>query len=105
MDLIMLWLLNRTRQQGKIDAFKMNQLLGRGINMGNALDAPNEGEWGFTLEEKYFQAAKDAGFNSVRIPVRWSAHALAEPPYTIDPNFYEKGGLGGQLRAYRAICL
>ena len=77
-------------QQTKIDAFKMNQLLGRGVNMGNALDAPSEGEWGFTLEEKYFQAAKDAGFNSVRIPVRWSAHALKEPPYTIDPNFMKR---------------
>jgi endoglucanase len=74
----------------KMDPFKMNQLLGRGVNMGNALDAPSEGEWGFTLEEKYFQAAKDAGFNSVRIPVRWSAHALAEPPYTIDPNFLKR---------------
>ncbi len=74
----------------KLDAFKMNELLGRGVNMGNALDAPKEGEWGFTLEEKYFQAAKDGGFNSVRIPVRWSAHALAEPPYTIDANFMKR---------------
>jgi endoglucanase len=77
-------------EQTKIDAFKMNQLLGRGVNMGNALDAPSEGEWGFTLEEKYFQAAKDAGFNSVRIPVRWSTHAMKEPPYTIDPNFMKR---------------
>ena len=77
-------------QQAKIDPFKMNQLLGRGVNFGNALDAPSEGEWGFTLEEKYFQAAKDAGFNSVRIPVRWSAHALKQPPYTIDPNFMKR---------------
>ena len=77
-------------EQAKMDPFKMNQLLGRGVNMGNALDAPSEGEWGFTLEEKYFQAAKDAGFNSVRIPVRWSAHAMTEPPYTIDPNFMKR---------------
>jgi endoglucanase len=77
-------------EQAKIDPFKMNQLLGRGVNMGNALDAPSEGEWGFTLEEKYFQAVKDAGFNSVRIPVRWSTHAPAEPPYTIDPNFMKR---------------
>jgi endoglucanase len=77
-------------EQTKIDAFKMNQLLGRGVNMGNALDAPSEGEWGFKLEEKYFQAAKEAGFDSVRIPVRWSAHAMKEPPYTIDPNFMKR---------------
>jgi endoglucanase len=77
-------------QQTKISAFEMNKMLGRGVNMGNALDAPSEGEWGFTLEEKYFQAAKEAGFDSVRIPVRWSAHAMKEPPYTIDPNFMKR---------------
>lgn len=77
-------------EQAKMDPFKMNQLLGRGVNMGNALDAPSEGAWGFTLEEKYFQAVKDAGFNSVRIPVRWSTHAMTEPPYTIDPNFLKR---------------
>jgi len=72
------------------DPFKMNEKLGRGVNLGNALDAPNEGEWGFTLEEEYFQAVKDAGFNSVRIPARWSAHALDKPPYTIDPVFMKR---------------
>lgn len=72
------------------DAFAVNKLLGRGVNLGNALDAPEEGAWGFTLKEEYFQAVKDAGFDSVRIPVRWSAHAMNEPPYTIDPNFFNR---------------
>ena len=27
-------------------AFEMNQRLGRGINMGNAFEAPTETEWG-----------------------------------------------------------
>jgi endoglucanase len=72
------------------DPFKMNQLLGRGINLGNALDAPSEGEWGVVLKEEYFQIIKDAGFNSIRLPVRWSAHALAEPPYTINPDFMKR---------------
>jgi len=35
-------------------AEKMKPILGRGVNLGNALDAPNEGEWGVTLEERYF---------------------------------------------------
>ena len=69
------------------DTFAINQRLGRGINLGNALDAPTEGEWGVKLEESYFQIIADAGFNSVRIPVRWSAHAAKEAPYTIDPAF------------------
>ena len=62
-------------------------IFGRGINLGNALEAPAEGEWGVTLREEYFAAIKDAGFQHVRIPVRWSAHAALESPYTIDPKF------------------
>ena len=35
--------------QNKSDPFSINSDLGRGINLGNALDAPNEGEWGVVL--------------------------------------------------------
>ncbi|MCK5922968.1 MAG: hypothetical protein KAG66_18645, partial [Methylococcales bacterium] len=31
-----------------------NKALGRGINLGNALDAPKEGEWGWSLEANHF---------------------------------------------------
>ena len=72
------------------DPFKMNQLLGRGVNLGNALDAPSEGEWGVVLKEEFFQAVKDAGFSSIRLPVRWSAHAMTQPPYTINPDFMKR---------------
>ena len=72
------------------DAFECNRLLGRGVNLGNALDAPREGEWGFVLQEKYFDLIKQAGFNSVRIPIRWSTHADAQAPYTIDPEFFKR---------------
>jgi endoglucanase len=64
--------------------------LGRGINLGNALEAPAEGEWGVTLRSEYFDIIKHAGFTSVRIPVRWSAHAPAEPPYAIAPEFFAR---------------
>jgi endoglucanase len=73
--------------QDKLDIHAANKKLGRGVNLGNALDAPKEGEWGVTLKAEYFRAIKDAGFDSVRLPVRWSAHAQAEAPYTIDPKF------------------
>lgn len=68
----------------------MNDSLGRGLNLGNALDAPVEGEWGVTLKEEYFQWIADSGFSSVRIPVRWSAHALAKAPFTIDSVFLNR---------------
>ena len=28
-----------------------------------------------------------AGFDTVRIPVRWSAHVAPRPPFTIEPSF------------------
>src|SRR5437660_11172198 len=65
-------------------------LLGRGINLGNALEAPHEGDWGVRLKEEYFERIAAAGFDSVRIPVRWSAHAAEAPPYTIDEKFIER---------------
>lgn len=61
--------------------------VGRCVNMGNGLEAPNEGDWGFTIQEEHFDVIAEAGFDSVRIPVRWSAHAAEVYPYTIDPDF------------------
>jgi len=31
------------------DAFHWNALIGRGVNLGNALEAPEEGQWGVVL--------------------------------------------------------
>jgi endoglucanase len=72
------------------DPYAMNERLGRGVNFGNALDAPSEGEWGVVLREEFFDAAKAAGFDSIRLPVRWSAHAAMEAPYTIDPAWFAR---------------
>jgi endoglucanase len=73
------------------DVFTLNRRLGRGINFGNALEAPvYEGEWGLRLREEYFAVVAAAGFDSVRVPIRWSAHARKSEPYTIDPRFFER---------------
>ncbi len=64
--------------------------LRRGINLGNALDAPNEGDWGVTLAESDFAAMREAGFDHVRLPVRFDTHASPEPPYTLDPDFLDR---------------
>lgn len=69
---------------------KQNQLLGRGINLGNALEAPKEGDWGGILKESYFSHIKELGFQSVRIPVRWSGHCNQTAPYTIDETFFQR---------------
>jgi len=74
------------------DAFfqEMTPELGRGINLGNMLDAPQEGAWGARLKAEYFPIIKNAGFDHVRLPVRWSAHAANDAPYTIDPEFLQR---------------
>jgi endoglucanase len=69
------------------DAESFNRRLGRGINLGNALEAPKEGGWGLVLAAEHFRLIKRAGFNSVRVPIRWSAHATDVAPYTIHPEF------------------
>ena len=76
----------------------MNGRLGRGINFGNALDALGDGPE-LPLEERYFDVVAEAGFDTVRLPVRWSAHAGAAPPYAIDPGFFARvdAGVGAAL--------
>ncbi len=64
--------------------------LGRGVNFGNMLDAPNEGDWGLTVRDEFIDVTAQAGFASVRLPVRWSNHAAATAPFTIDPQFFAR---------------
>jgi len=65
--------------------------LGRGVNLGNALEAPDyEGEWGMYIEDEFFQLIADAGFDSVRLPVRWDTRAGSASPWTIDPAFFDR---------------
>ncbi len=72
------------------NVFEINHLIGRGINIGNALEAPAEGAWGVTIKEEYFDVIKTAGFDSVRLAVCWSAHAGREPPYRIEDSFFKR---------------
>jgi endoglucanase len=65
----------------------VNRRLGRGISFGNALDAAGGGPE-FQLRERYFDDVRNAGFSTVRLPVRWSAHAGQSPPYVISPAFF-----------------
>src|SRR5436190_1265792 len=64
--------------------------LGRGVNFGNMFEAPTEGAWGLTVTDDFIDKAAAAGFKSVRLPVRWSNHASAEAPFTIDAAFLSR---------------
>ena len=62
------------------------QALGRGINLGNMLEAPVEGQWGARLEPDYIDKTAGA-FATVRVPVRWSNHAALTADATLDEAF------------------
>ncbi|HEY8923772.1 MAG TPA: glycoside hydrolase family 5 protein, partial [Polyangia bacterium] len=62
----------------------------KGINLGNRLEAPKEGDWGGTIQAEDFPFIAKRGFDHVRIPIRFSGHAGAAAPYTIDAAFFSR---------------
>ncbi|MDE6632343.1 MAG: cellulase family glycosylhydrolase [Muribaculaceae bacterium] len=47
-----------------------------GINIGNTMECPGgEGDWSMPVNETYVAALAAMGFNAVRIPCAWNAHA------------------------------
>ena len=62
------------------------QNLGRGINMGNMLEAPREGDWGIRLDPAYINLVADK-FKTVRVPVRWTNHAAPTADAKLDDFF------------------
>ncbi|WP_369227039.1 cellulase family glycosylhydrolase [Streptomyces sp. R39] len=61
-------------------------------NVGNTLDAiPDETSWGNpAITKAMFDAVRDQGFRSVRIPVTWSGHQSATAPYAVDATFMNR---------------
>lgn len=78
-----------------VDIFEKNKRIGRGINLGNALEF-EEKDWDggqlytWIIKEEDIDRIKNAGFDSLRIPVKWSGHALKEAPYTINKIFFNR---------------
>lgn len=65
--------------------------MGRGINLGNTLDASNyEGEWAPAAKESFFEMYAQAGFQTVRVPITWNKRLGTEAPYKIDSVFLNR---------------
>ena len=65
--------------------------VGTCINMGNSLEPEQEGSWGGTrITAADFERIAAAGFDTVRIPVRWHNKSLSEPPYTVEPAWMDR---------------
>jgi endoglucanase len=61
--------------------------MARGINLGNMLEAPVEGDWGPVFDPAWPPLIKAAGFSTVRLPVRFSNHASVDASALLDPTF------------------
>ncbi|WP_068218503.1 cellulase family glycosylhydrolase [Lewinella sp. 4G2] len=65
--------------------------MGRGINLGNTLEPPQEGGWNNgPAQESYFDRYVEAGFTNVRIPVRWDEHTSRSAPYAINEAWMDR---------------
>lgn len=62
----------------------------RCINLGNGLDAPYEGAWTYRIEDAHIFEIARAGFDTVRLPVRWDTRSMKSAPYTIEPEFFDR---------------
>ncbi len=81
---------------GEGTAWDMAKRLGLGWNLGNQMDAQNNGvasetAWGNQLAtQQTFDKVKAAGFTSVRIPVTWLGRVGGAPDYKIDKQWLER---------------
>ena len=63
----------------------------KGINLGNTLEPPYEGDWGNpTTQEYMFDMYKKEGFDCIRIPVRWDKHMATTSPYKINETWFKR---------------
>ena len=84
------------QQDEPSEAVRYALTLGVGWNLGNNLDAHNDGVaietgWGnAAATQKTFDAVKKAGFSSVRIPVTWIGHIGKAPEYHIEKAWLDR---------------
>ncbi len=71
-----------------VDFNKKDVIMNNGISIGNALDAPIGKDWGVDIENKLFDEIKSQGFDTVRIPVRFSDYI--DENYMLDEDFMVK---------------
>jgi endoglucanase len=62
----------------------------RCVNISNALEAPKEGAWGYTVDLEDIDRIADAGFDTIRLPVRWSAYTARKKPFGISTKFIHR---------------
>lgn len=80
-----------TSLSAQLTPFEALEGMGRGINLGNTLEPPQEGSWNNgPAEEAYFDGYVAAGFTNIRIPVRWDQHTQNGAPYNVDAAWMDR---------------
>lgn len=65
--------------------------VGTCVNMGNSLEPMEESGWGGApIEEADFERISAAGFDTIRLPVRWHNKSEQSAPYTVDPAWMDR---------------
>ena len=64
--------------------------LGKCVNLSNMFEAPSEAQWGRWPVNADIDRIADMGFTAIRLPVRFSAHAMEDVPYAVDPAFLDR---------------
>ena len=65
--------------------------VGTCINMGNSFEPPEELGWGGKkIDAADFVRIKEAGFQTIRLPVRWYNKSDTKPPHAIDPKWMKR---------------
>lgn len=68
--LLSVFLLNAQNSlPANLSGYEMVEKMSRGINLGNVLSAPIEGNWASKATEQYFKDVAEAGFTNMRIPM------------------------------------
>lgn len=63
----------------------------KGINLGNTFEPPTEAGWNNPkAQEYYFDLYKEAGFDCVRIPVRWDGYTGKTTPYNVSDTYLDR---------------
>lgn len=86
----------KTEEVKELTPMEYVMSLGMGWNLGNSMDAHENGVSGETLwhdqaaTQQTFDSVKAAGFASVRIPVTWLGHIGAAPEYKIEQAWMDR---------------
>lgn len=65
--------------------------LSKCLNIGNSLEAPKNQPWDVPMDISYFAVIKQAGFQTVRLPVRFSDYTdKSSADYTLDETFMKQ---------------